>query len=438
MPEEEGSTEAASAYTFELTGGNDAEREVVHSEPVGTGSLLAHVEYDYDKAHSYDSLIPEALSILGFDFDAVPAPEGFEAAMVSGDPIGGDDLPLGAVDRGKTDGKSPTMGKADEVAKRQRVAGGNQREVQRRYRERQKQRVRDLEALVKKLQARVNELEGEKSDNVGAANKVKARGSEQSTSTNEGLTDDERTFQQYKDAAESLRGMIARGSSDDELCSAMVHFMTNSECRKKTRPDTNYGRYLMHRHATLINAAKDQGCAKAMEMCAKVSGGCLRTCPFPNPHTPTMTEKELNAHWTQACDTFESLVPPVDIKNLVTWSKEYMREVHAIYKRRQEMGERLAVVGRQPGGQDIISELATSEDTDVPVDTLSILDALKASVSEELDHKFYATMALVEGAVQARTAAHMMTILYPHPPDPLGIAFEMAKRRPELLQEVHP
>eukprot|EP00740_Mantoniella_antarctica_P021638 CAMPEP_0198678370 /NCGR_PEP_ID=MMETSP1468-20131203/658_1 /TAXON_ID=1461545 /ORGANISM="Mantoniella sp, Strain CCMP1436" /LENGTH=63 /DNA_ID=CAMNT_0044415625 /DNA_START=62 /DNA_END=253 /DNA_ORIENTATION=- len=60
---------------------------------------------------------------------------------------------------------------------------------------------------------------------------------------------------------------------------------------------------------------------------------------------------------------------------------------------------------------------------------MSVLDALKASVAEELKFKADRVKEIINGAVQARTAAHIVIMSYPLLPDPLAIASELARRR---------
>ena len=60
---------------------------------------------------------------------------------------------------------------------------------------------------------------------------------------------------------------------------------------------------------------------------------------------------------------------------------------------------------------------------------MSVIDALKASVAEELKFKHIQSSELIQGVVQVRTCAHVAILSYPLLPDPLAVASEIIRRR---------
>lgn len=493
-----------------------------------------------------DSLIPEALDILGFDLDTVPSLSagGFAAALdmgglggaydggnTAGDVFGTDlnDAAGGvpkttttttttsndAGSRGQSAGRGgqggtnslPDDDDGDDTKRRRTTGGSNQREVQRRYRERKKERTKELEQQVEILQARLNELES------GAAAKQHpggacADGSEMSACTaaaaEQQALDEHAAVRQVEDGVKRLKMLLERGASDGELRSTLSKMCSHVCARLLLSPDSNFGRAMMHRHARVLNEASEGGVgAGDMVICGGVRGGFLKANPSANPEGSdalwTLSDEEARLHWQNVAERFEDVVPPGEVNKLVEWRNKYVAGLSDIYKWRQELGKRLAFTGpsvtgaggagagaaaaaaadagewgagngaalpgtlplspTRPatpwngsasnangvGGAEVTAAAGrdaahvTGLDTfkahsDMFIDTMSVIDALKASVADELKFKHVNSSELVSSVVQARTAAHVAVLSFPLLPDPLAVASEIIRRRRQRQQ----
>ena len=76
--------------------------------------------------------------------------------------------------------------------------------------------------------------------------------------------------------------MIERGASDAELRSTLTK-MCGEMCPKLLTPESNFGRAMMHRHAKILNEAKERGDGTGdMIVCGGVAGGFLKVgCGAP-------------------------------------------------------------------------------------------------------------------------------------------------------------
>lgn len=522
--------EAEFATTLELAGGQATATAFYQQQHQQQGMAVDIPDFD-------DSLIPEALDILGFDLETVPSLSagGFAAALgmgglgstydIGNSGIGvfgtGLDAEAGGIpktstttttttsndagSRGQSGGlggqggtNSPPIDDDGDETKRRRTTGGsNQREVQRRYRERKKERTKELEQQVEILQARLNELES------GAAAKhhagvAYADGSEMSTCTaaaaEQQSLDEHAAVRQFEDGVKRLKILLERGASDGELRSTLSK-MCGHVCTRLLTPESNFGRAMMHRHARVLNEANERdGGSGEMVVCGSVRGGFLKANPSANPEGSdalwTLSAEEARLHWQSVVDRFEDVVPPSEVNKLVEWRNKYVAGLSDIYKRRQDLGMQLAFTGPSVigaggagagaaaaaaggGGRTGVAPLGTlpllpthpagppngsasnvdgvggaevtaaavrgathvtgldsfKAHSDMFTDTMSVIDALKASVADELKFKHVNTSELIGGVVQARTAAHVAILSFPLLPDPLAVASEIIRRR---------
>lgn len=179
-------------------------------------------------------------------------------------------------------------------------------------------------------------------------------------------------------------------------------------------------------------------------------------------------DAEANTHWSNVVDQFEPLVAPREVTKLIEWRNEYVAGIRSIYKRRRKLGVHLAFTGRSKGvppdsataaaavtaggvslplsprssasgsgptaltpiqvvggGVDVITSFV--DQCNMFTDTLSILEALKQNVAEELAFESEKMMEII--SVQARMSAHIVILSYPLLPDPLAMATELMRRQ---------
>ena len=301
-------------------------------------------------------------------------------------------------------------------------------------------------------------------------------------------SEEDMAVRQYGAGIEKLKDLLDRGASDTELRS-VISKMCVQVCTRLLTPESNFGRAMMHRHAKILNEERmgaDGGAgAGEMVVCGSVCGGFLKANPSANPDDRavwSLGDDEARVHWKKVVDHFEDVVPPNEVNKLLEWRNEYVAGLSDIYSRRQELGLQLAFTGPnqpqtaaaapvrtdggerlafvtaadnnkdgdaagnhliQPRGEGVTSGHAVppvpsiddatlssfSAHTSLYIDTMSIIEALKASVAAELKFKHDNTSDLINGRVTARTCAHIALLSYPLMPDPLAVASEVAARR---------
>jgi|AntAceMinimDraft_5_1070358.scaffolds.fasta_scaffold11585_1 hypothetical protein len=269
---------------------------------------------------------------------------------------GRDGLELGRLNSSEeaTRNSNGSAAEEEEDAKRQRTAGtgGNQREVQRRYRERKKERTKELEQRVATLQARLHDLES--GAGVSGGGSKDSRDSEMSTC--EGVeANEENMMHAFRDGTERLQTLVERGASDSELRTALNKMCGNMACSRQLTPESNFGRAMMHKHAALLNDVKEGGGTPGLDVCTSVCGGYLKANASVKEGTDKplwLGDAEAKAHWSSVVDRFEPLMPPCDMVKLLEWRNEYVSGISAIYKRRQQLGAQLAFTGRSVDQDD--------------------------------------------------------------------------------------
>ena len=435
-----------------------------------------------------DALIPEALGILGFDLDVVPS--------LSDGADGADD------EKVKAGGKDREGEEGDQSKKRRTAGttgGSGQREAQRRYRERKKEHTKELEKRVETLQARLDELESASAHpdkNNNNNNQRGGDGSELSSSTAE-----DASLQLFAEGVEQLKVLMERGASDSDM-RAHLSSMCGELRTTLLTTASNYSRATMHRHAHILNEAKKEGDAAdagtgEFATSGSVCVGLLKTnVPSANSEDMevswTVSCEDASKHWSAVAERVEDVVPPSELNKLIEWRNRYVTRLGDIYRRRQELGLRLAFLGptRPRGGGGAVGgegegvsvgllgdeardtipaasghhrgtmpNFPSSTNPTVPMEgkgqpaaaaphlalapgldsfessgslyseTLSIIDALKLSVAEELEFKYRGSAELIEGAVQPRTCAHIVMLSAPMLPDPLAVTLEISRRR---------
>ncbi len=180
----------------------------------------------------------------------------------------------------------------------------------------------------------------------------------------------------------------------------------------------------------------NEGTARANDaVCQSVCGGPLRvTIDGSNP-----SEEEASAHWITVAGALRDSVPPSEVTKLIRWRDEYVAAISNIYEERQRIGAKLAGVG-QPyartgsrGDDSPPSDESTPGDGTSPivaettqgeafVDTIAVVEALRESVTGELELKMRSIPALVLETLSPRTSAAIIVSSYPFLPDAVAIA----------------
>ena len=170
-------------------------------------------------------------------------------------------------------------------------------------------------------------------------------------------------------------------------------------------------------------------------VCQSVCGGPLRvTIDGSNP-----TEEEASAHWITVAGALRDSVPPSEVTKLIRWRDEYVAAISNIYEERQRIGAKLAGVGQSyartgsRGDDSPPSDESTPGDGTSPivaettqgeafVDTIAVVEALRESVTRELELKMRSIPALVLETLSPRTSAAIIVSSYPFLPDAVAIA----------------
>ena len=170
-------------------------------------------------------------------------------------------------------------------------------------------------------------------------------------------------------------------------------------------------------------------------VCQSVCGGPLRvTIDGSNP-----TEEEASAHWITVAGALRDSVPPSEVTKLIRWRDEYVAAISNIYEERQRIGAKLAGVGQSyartgsRGDDSPPSDESTPGDGTSPivaettqgeafVDTIAVAEALRESVTRELELKMRSHPTLVLKTLSPRTSAAIIVSSYPFLPDAVAIA----------------
>lgn len=170
-------------------------------------------------------------------------------------------------------------------------------------------------------------------------------------------------------------------------------------------------------------------------VCQSVCGGPLRvTIDGSNP-----SEEEASAHWITVAGALRDSVPPSEVTKLIRWRDEYVAAISNIYEERQRIGAKLAGVGQSyartgsRGDDSPPSDESTPGDGTSPivaettqgeafVDTIAVVEALRESVTRELELKMRSIPALVLETLSPRTSAAIIVSSYPFLPDAVAIA----------------
>jgi hypothetical protein len=329
-----------------------------------------------------EALIPEAMGILGFDMADLPG--------------GAKEAPDDAFDDAQG-------------AKKPKVPGGNQREVQKRYRERKKNYTKDLEAKVQTLETQLKELRGAKQradkDEVlthmalgrvvpakGGLNGFCSRGAgatedddsaystidsktEKAGAKNVNIGECPLEHRKFSDAfrvkIDDLQALLDAGASDAALLGALRD--TLKFCAPTRAMGMDDGPFnvtyqlILNKHAAALNA-ENEGLAplasktsgkktpgkktSASSPCERdalagacvgsVCGGPLRTVALDGT---MMSENDVAASVSAACDTLLMQTPPIEVQKLVDWRDDYMRDLREVYFERQKLGLQLAAAG---------------------------------------------------------------------------------------------
>ena len=328
-----------------------------------------------------EALIPEAMGILGFDMADLPG--------------GAKEAPDDAFDDAQG-------------AKKPKVPGGNQREVQKRYRERKKNYTKDLEAKVQTLETQLKELRGGKQradkdevlTHMALGRVVPAKGGLGFCSRGAGATEDDDSaystidsktekagaknvnigecpseHRKFSDAfrakMDDLRALLDAGASDAALLGALRD--TLKFCAPTRAMGMDDGPFnvtyqlILNKHAAALNA-ENEGLAplasktsgkktpgkktSASSPCERdalagacvgsVCGGPLRTVALDGT---MMSENDVAASVSAACDTLLMQTPPIEVQKLVDWRDDYMRDLREVYFERQKLGLQLAAAG---------------------------------------------------------------------------------------------
>ena len=323
-----------------------------------------------------EALVPEAMGILGFDMadlsgGATAAPETF------------------AVDATETRAKKP------------KIPGGNQREVQKRYRERKKNYTKDLERKVETLETQLKELIGAKQradeddvltlvatervvqhdchpvmghDDDSAYSTVDAsRGAVGGNgAVGECPLEHRRVAEAFTAKIANMRALLDAGASDAQLSGALqdtLKFCTPTRAMGTgTGPGNISYQLILNKHAAALNAEakgagpgpgpgpvrrttrepvssepeRDASSNVAGACVGSVCGGPLRTVALDGT---VMSEDDVASAVSAACDSFLTHTPPIEVQKLIDWRDEYMRDLRAVYLERQKLGLQLAAAG---------------------------------------------------------------------------------------------
>jgi hypothetical protein len=287
-----------------------------------------------------DALIPEALGILGFELN----PAEVAAAAASAPEETGDE-------------------------KRPRVPGGNQREVQKRYRERKKNHTKMLEQKVKELERKLAAFEKEKreqdDDGVIAHMAIGRVVGPVCCGTDEEGASDSRDLdlprvcplehRQFMERLDPLVGrlgdLLERGAADAEIRRALFDVFAFCTPTKATGA-FNSLQLIMNKHAAALNRERERASVPAeagdsngesdSRWCFGVSGGPLRCVAMDGT---VMSKDELDAKYEEVCDKILLATSPLDVRALVDWRDEYLSKLSALYAERQRLGLQLASSG---------------------------------------------------------------------------------------------
>ena len=287
-----------------------------------------------------DALIPEALGILGFEVNPAEA----EAAAAAAPEETGDE-------------------------KRPRVPGGNQREVQKRYRERKKNHTKMLEEKVKELERKLAAFEKEKreqdDDGVIAHMAIgRVVGPVCCGTDEEGASEpsdaalpqtcplEHRQFMEKLDPLVNRLGdLLEHGASDAEIRRALFDVFAFCTPTKATGA-VNSLQLIMNKHAAALNRERERASVPAeaedsngesdSRFCFGVSGGPLRCVAMDGT---VMSKDELDAKYEEVCDKILLVTSPLDVRALVDWRDEYLSKLSALYAERQRLGLQLASSG---------------------------------------------------------------------------------------------
>ena len=326
-----------------------------------------------------EALVPEAMGILGFDM-----------ADVSG----------GATEAPETFAVDAT----DTLAKKPKIPGGNQREVQKRYRERKKNYTKDLERKVETLETQLKELIGAKQradeddvitlvatgrvvqhdhrpsrghDDDSAYSTVDAScggngGNGGNGAVGECPLEHRRVAEMIHAKMADMRALLDAGASDAQLSGALQDTLKFCAPTRAMGTGTGPGNFsyqmILNKHASALNAeAKGAGPVRRTTLepgssveperdasssvagacgagacVGSVCGGPLRTVALDGT---VMSEDDVASAVSTACDSFLTHTPPIEVQKLIDWRDEYMRDLRAVYFERQKLGLQLAAAG---------------------------------------------------------------------------------------------
>jgi hypothetical protein len=321
-----------------------------------------------------EALVPEAMGILGFDMadlsgGATEAPETFAVDAI------------------------------DTRAKKPKIPGGNQREVQKRYRERKKNYTKDLERKVESLETQLKELIGAKQradeddvltlvasgrvvrhdhhpggyDDDSAYSTVDAScGPGGNGAVGECPLEHRRVAEAFHAKIANMRALLDAGASDAQLSGALQDTLKFCAPTRAMGTGTGPGnisyQLILNKHAAALNAeakgagpvrrtTREPGSSAEPERdassnvagaCAagacvgSVCGGPLRTVALDGT---MMSEDDVASAISAACDSFLTHTPPIEVQKLIDWYDEYMRDLRAVYFERQKLGLQLAAAG---------------------------------------------------------------------------------------------
>ena len=377
--------------------------------------------------------------------------------------------------------------------KKARTTGANQRAVQKRYRERKKQHTASLEAKVAELQSRIDDLESEKKGAAAHTNDTNGESGDAMQSAACGLRlagADAREPQsavceyarreyllKFGERVRAMKGILERGASDGELRHSLRQLMAycmgknpdyspgsliksnaqmlnreacSSKRGKLSDSDGSSGGEGLMSHPEYKNAVirSNEGHVRCegfegagRSVCQSVCGGPLRVTIDGS----TPSEDEANAHWITVAKTVLDEVPPSETNKLIRFRDEYVRGISNIYEERQSIGAKLAGVGQPfasaavngkggdspPSGSDGSDDIIVAETTqgEAFVDTMAVVEALRQSVTRELQFKMNSMPTLVLETLSPRTSAKVAVTSYPFLPDMVAIASLMKQWR---------
>jgi len=321
-----------------------------------------------------EALVPEAMGILGFDMA---------------------DLSGGATEAPETFAVDAT----DTRAKKPKIPGGNQREVQKRYRERKKNYTKDLERKVESLETQLKELIGAKQradeddvltlvatgrvvqhdhhpggpggyDDDSAYSTVNAsRGPGGNGAVGDCPLEHRRVAEAFHAKIANMRALLDAGASDAQLSGALqdtIKFCAPTRAMGTgTGPGNISYQLILNKHAAALNAEakgagpvgrttrgepgssaepeRDASSNVERRTCVgSVCGGPLRTVALDGT---VMSEDDVASAISAACDSFLTHTPPIETQKLIDWYDEYMRDLRATYFERQKLGLQLAAAG---------------------------------------------------------------------------------------------